>query len=249
MSVLYVLRAIASLNNTAIYLLKHKCYNQAMLTFSDSVSLATQANNNEDEGVVVPSFEEIQEKLQKAARRLACPEPSTKTSLRDGFLVHVMSDNEVPLLSDEPESKAASLPFLIAHVLRIEGSYETNVKLLKTLYSAIVLHNYSIAYLCLANLSSTPSPTLLLQGSLQLMQFAYRALCIAWQEQEKHPNEMPHLLVLPSQLVLRNLVSLASQLGDTVPHHQQCLETLQSSTHFLVYQHERKMVSKPAPAA
>lgn len=187
----YEFQAAVYLNNTGVSLLTKRCYQQAMETFCDAISVIKEATPQigQEQSILQTSMQEkILHKLHKAAQRLSNPSPCTATMVND-VAIQVISDDEgalagatASLLKENAVSSDASATD--PNILRNKTVYLVCMEPVSSqdmvdhsVEVAICLYNYGQAYSCLSELeSSAPYATSLREGARQLLHIALASL-------------------------------------------------------------------------
>lgn len=182
-------RASIALNNTGVSLLEQRAYRQAIDTFKDAIQVMrlvftsdNNSNYNSDDGSA-----SVQDKLDRASKRLAQPRPLTKCpsldlACLDDANVHSMWKEAAAagmsscLPSSQTYSSSTAFPIRLAG---LGGGGDLDVE------SAMMLYNFGLSYLCLArffsrrktnNSSSNKGSKDVLQQALKLFYMAYSTL-------------------------------------------------------------------------
>jgi len=256
-----VRRAIVSLNNAGVSLLRSSCIRQAIETFAEALTVAHHACRTKQIGndtfasptllFTEHSSVDINIILEKAYQRLSQPKPSTMGNMD----LEVISDDESPAwiharcFENTTEScmKTREGNFVIqtGHL-----GFEVDSEEEMAIECSIICYNYGIAYLCIANLPiSRTFADKLYMGALKMFQLAFATLTSHHLTKEKLQSHEMYRVLITGLCVLRNLILLCTTMGMT-KEKEEYLQYLghlkQSIDEFCDF---RRAISRPAHAA
>jgi hypothetical protein len=231
----------------------------AVEAMTSAASRRTQQRSGSTEGGYSSSRETPCEEvmLHQAAKRLANPEPSVDRNAASQYDLHVLSECEHPavLLDHPPHSVSTPSPSLLHHhtitpltapradfndkrayLLRIEAlNYEASAERNYDVQSSIILQNFGIAYLYMADMTDAASTDIHVQlGAMHIFTKSYSVLMASCQSHLNgnylEDTELQRFCLLAS-LILQNLVELSTLLGlhQHVLEYNSCLENIQNS--------------------
>jgi len=225
-------RAALALNNMAITMMERRCYRQAFETFKDAVAamkvarLSVEEDDNSSE-----QRESVFGSLRKANQRSFRPKASrtvhawTVVSHNCGHLEWILPSFEV---SSSPKNNTNTIMHF--HLIRLDdadifGSDDEEL-LQSDVLTIIMLYNFGMSYLCLAQTtSSTSAASKFRQGALKLLTLCRNLLAVQYEGCEDM-FVLPRLLYL-SALILQTLRQ-AFLVSGNVQDAMDCARVLRS---------------------
>lgn len=209
MEMSFTFRNAVALNNIGVLLLNRRCYNQALATLNDAVTLLKHSSQHDDgtyDDLAVDYRRESVEKHHLALQRLSQPEVCTS---QDFVSIEILRTSE-QLLEDISSSASdmrncpTLFPIRIEEIdfnYRMEGDIDFE--------SGIVLHNYAIAHFCLwksKTLSRLASRQSHYNCAIKLLQMSYNVCSKSIDETENDVLSSHPKLLQVKAVILGTLV-------------------------------------------
>jgi hypothetical protein len=209
-------RAAIALNNMGVSLLEQRAYRQGMETLKDAIFVMKRVfrpqSRNPSLAANSDSTSSTDIKIHRAVQRMANPQPIPSVMNIDLISHGVASSHSSPLGSILRESCSSST-FTIP--IRIEATdIDCPEDRDSDLESAIMLHNFGLAHICMAKLAKAPMK--LREGACKLFNMAYsivsnkNALSGLSESEMRELSETRLLLALA---VLNNVVRVLTEMG------------------------------------
>jgi hypothetical protein len=221
-----VLRSAAVINNIAVSLLQKRCYNQAMDTLKDSLSVLKLSTTTAEDARLSYTLRANME--QKAMLRLARPVPMCSSSQASMCLESVSSVSLLQAAASE------TTPLHHAFCIHIDdpSTFSSDFPEQElAIMSSTVLYNYAIACLCLGKIAKRASVRdNLKKGVLRLSMAACAVLRTA--PDMTHHGGYRVSAMLMETITLRNLVTHATvpdALSSKLVHLQNLIRRIHAS--------------------
>jgi len=209
-------RAAIALNNMGVSLLERRAYRQGMETLKDAIFVMKRVihpqSKTPDFATNTPSTNSTEAKVNRANKRMANPQPVPSAFSCDVISHEAISSHHQPM--DSVLRKGAASPSTFP--IRIEaGNIDCPEDRNPDLESAIMLHNFGVAHLCMSKLAK--SPLKFQEGALALFNMAYSIISnrntIA-QLSDSDMRSVSETRLLLAVVVLNNVVRVLRATGN-----------------------------------
>jgi hypothetical protein len=200
-------RAAIALNNMGVSLLERRAYRQGMETLNDAIFvmkrvLRPPSISSQGFGKPTNSTSYAEAKIHRASRRMANPQPiPSAVSIDVVSQCATFSYSGTVLHGDWSSPLSSPLRIEVTDLVSLE---ERDADL----ESSIMLYNFGLAHLYMAQLAKTPIT--LQEGALKLFDMAYSVLATLSNQEGDGIRED---VVLIAAATLNNIVALLTQMG------------------------------------
>jgi hypothetical protein len=209
-------RGAIALNNMGVSLLEQRAYRQGMDTLKDAIFVMKRVYRPKS-GLLTPTFSlpstsNVKAKLERAIKRMANPHP-----VPSAWSVGVISHDPTSFYQSTIDSVLRGGPVSpFTFPIRIETvDFDSLEDRDPDMESAIMLHNFGIAYLCMSK-QRTNSPGKLQEGALKLFNMSYSVISNMnnmSRLSEEQMQQISETRLLLAVVVLNNVVQVLTDMG------------------------------------
>jgi hypothetical protein len=205
-------RSAVALNNIGVSLLEKRCYQQAMATLKDAVTvlkIGFKSRSDTTELSEEDTSFDVKGMLSRATKRLARPKPSVAVG-KAPIRLSVQSNSDMHAAANLAIEQGPTLT--VVYAVRIdEIEFDTVLDRNPDTESSITLLNFAISYLFMSRVTGCAGMSRSLRcGALKIFVASHSILeaCQTTCEDELHANYMVHV----EALVMSSLVQLSREV-------------------------------------